>query len=94
MDAFADVNGVNSRGLSFYSSLDPPFGSCFEGQQVWAFPPPSLAERFLEEVEGWDCATVLALVPSHLIPKAQKWKLARLFSAGSRVFTRLHWGKR
>ena len=48
INAFADVTGRNSRAPRFFSAKDSPMGRVFQGEQVWAFPPPPLAEEFLE----------------------------------------------
>eukprot|EP00961_Rhodomonas_salina_P224129 3030516-Rhodomonas_salina.1 len=95
VDAFADVNGVNSRAPAHHSSVNPPFGRLFEGQRVWAFPPPSLAARFLDEARAWNASAVLALVPEAAFREtAEGWMRLRTFTFNARVFTRWHWGKR
>eukprot|EP00961_Rhodomonas_salina_P248038 3351796-Rhodomonas_salina.1 len=95
VDAFADVNGVNSRAPAHHSSVNPPFGRSFEDQKVWAFQPPSLAARFLDEARAWNASSVLALVPEAAFREtAEGWMRLRTFTFEARVFTRWHWGKR
>ena len=52
VDAFSDEAGSNSQAPRFRSLTSPPDFS-FTDERVWAFPPPTLAEQFLELAPTW-----------------------------------------
>eukprot|EP00961_Rhodomonas_salina_P193685 2614984-Rhodomonas_salina.1 len=86
LDAFSDVNGVNSRARAFCSVINPPFDRQFDGLRVWAFPPPSLAAQFLREAGGWRARVLVALVPAadFRAQTGSTWQALRFFESDSR----------
>eukprot|EP00961_Rhodomonas_salina_P065583 881779-Rhodomonas_salina.1 len=86
MDAFSDVNGVNSRALAFCSVINPPFDRLFDGLRVWAFPPLSLAAQFLREAGGWRTSVLVALVSAadFRVQAGSTWQALSFFESDSR----------
>ena len=89
IDAFADVSGRNSRGTRFCSSQDSPMGRTFEGERVWAFPPPLLVEEFLMEESKWKAQLVVLVLSDHLVKQLSgRWEVLHRYPSDARVFER------
>jgi len=87
MDAFADPTGEQRVAPKFRSARSPFDPTRFRGETVWAFPPVSLVQSFLAEVEEWEADRVVALLPAVMCP-AVGWRVLARYSARSRVFIR------
>ena len=76
IDAFADVTGRNSRATRFCSAKDSPMGRVFQGERDWAFPPPPLAEEFLEGESRWEAELVVIVLSDHLVKQLpERWEV-------------------
>ena len=97
IDAFANVTGRNSRAPGFHSAKDSPMGRIFQGERVWAFPPPLLVEEFLEGESKWEAELVVMVLSDHLVKQlSERWEVLHRYPADARVFERPvggHWVK-
>jgi hypothetical protein len=85
-DAYADVNGGNSRA-SKWSSSDGLV--TIEGGSVWAFPPPSLSDAFWKSWETWGASSITAMLPaSSCAELPEGWTILREYQGSSRIFRR------
>lgn len=96
LDAFADPSGFNARALEFCSSMDPASLSRVRGHQVWAFPSPVMAEKFVSEVASWEGCQITAVLPSAWAQKLDTsvWECVQTYlhdSQTCRRFDGSHW---
>jgi len=90
VDVYADVNGRNSKGTRWYSSKVRPESGELEGENVWAFPPPSMADGFWAEWRSWGrgcrVTAVLPVWACEELPEG--WRREKLYGASARVLQR------
>jgi len=88
VDAFCEASGAMARAPVFRSAQQPLEAGAFRGKKVWAFPPVSLIDTFLAEVEQWEAECVVAVVPTDRVPTDGHWTVLQEYPPGSRLFER------
>jgi len=90
VDCYADVNGGNSQAPRWFSKQVRPGCDELEGENVWAFPPPSAADGFWDEWRTWgSVGRVTALLPAWACEELPAgWRREKLYGASARVLQR------
>jgi len=96
VDCYADVNGGNSKAPRWFSQQARPKPDELEEENVWAFPPPSLAEQFWDEWRSWGkVGRVTAVLPVWACGELPDgWLRVKAYLSSARVLQRRvgkHW---
>jgi len=90
VDTYADVNGSNSVAGRWFSAQSRPVEGKLAGESMWAFPPPSLADKFWDEWRSWgSVGKVTALLPVWACERMPEgWRREKVYGASARVLRR------
>jgi len=89
VDAYADPSCFNSQAPVHCSSVDPPTPDKLKGENVWAFPPPSLSEQFVEDSASWECRSLVAVIPSvRAAELGSDWEVLQTYEIDSQTCRR------